>query len=515
MTAVVMDVYKKFFGVDVVTPHDDFFELGGHSLLAMQIVNELNSRCGSRLNIRDLFGNPEPASLGKLLAEQCGRTSCSSTKPASDARGAYPLSHAQQRLYVLHRMEENGTSYNIVSVFLLRPPLDPVRLETALHALARRQDTLRTVILEQNGALWQQVRDDAPVCRFHTTPLPEREACAATVQEALEPFDPARGMLRLCIRPTTEGGQCLALGMHHLLGDGWSLQILFGELMALYEKPDAALPALPIQYRDYALSQQNRDWSEAETYWRGMLRDLPDPVRLPADAPAGTPGQRFPAGAVTRMVAQGTVTRLRSYAAQRRISLATCILSLFAALISRLSRQPDMLIGMGAAGRERAELEGLIGFFVNILPIRVRIPASGSLDELMDSVNTACQAALAHQDYPFDLLVRDCVPRKDDQHNRQLVNVMFEYQRYSDLAKINTLKQNGEDIRIVDEEEWMPLIKAAPPARYDLTVYVQDEPQGCRLRAEYDSGQFTPGTVSQWLAFLELLMDKISGTPEK
>lgn len=526
LEAVVIEAFREYFGLRTVAAGDNFFELGGHSLLAIQIVNALNKKLGTNLTARDLFTNPEPRSLAVRLARRdeipatsVGHPAMPDIPPATPKEGLYPLSHAQQRLYVLHRMENGGTSYNMAFVFLLERPLDRERLAKALHALARRQEMLRTVIIEREGALWQRVREDVPpLCLFRDPAVPEQEACAAAVREALAPFDPAAGMLRLCVHPTAEGGQCLALGMHHLIGDGWSMQIFFGELMALYADPQAALPPLPMQYRDYAFAQRGRDWSGAAAYWRECLRDMPGHVALPADAPAGQsgqPGQRGPAGVATRMLARETLEKLRTFAAKRRMTLASCLLALFAALLFRLSRQDDILIGMGVAGRERKELEGLVGFFVNILPIRVRMPADGGLDELLEAVNNSCREALARQDYPFDLLVRQCAPNTAAPRENQMLNVMFEYQRYSDLAGINTLGPRAPAARIVDEEEWMPLAGgASPPARYDLTVYVQDEPRGCRLRAEYDSGRFTRGTVAQWLAFWERLMETSVGAEQ-
>ena len=446
----MIEAFREYFGLRTVAAGDNFFELGGHSLLAIQIVNALNKKLGTNLTARDLFTNPEPRSLAVRLARRdeipatsAGHPAMPDIPPATPKEGLYPLSHAQQRLYVLHRMENGGTSYNMAFVFLLERPLDRERLAKALHALARRQEMLRTVIIEREGALWQRVREDVPpLCLFRDPAVPEQEACAAAVREALAPFDPAAGMLRLCVHPTAEGGQCLALGMHHLIGDGWSMQIFFGELMALYADPQAALPPLPMQYRDYALAQRGRDWSGAAAYWRECLRDMPGHVALPADAPAGQsgqPGQRGPAGAATRMLARETLEKLRTFAAKRRMTLASCLLALFAALLFRLSRQDDILIGMGVAGRERKELEGLVGFFVNILPIRVRMPADGGLDELLEAVNNSCREALARQDYPFDLLVRQCAPKTAAPRENQMLNVMFEYQRYSDLAGINTL----------------------------------------------------------------------------
>lgn len=526
-------IWQRFFDLPSISPEDNFHDLGGHSLLAMQIVNALNETLALRLTLRDFLTHPEP----RLLAAQLAASTVSAsghnarldedTPPELAAKetpdGFYPLSHAQQRLYIVQHMHENDTSYNVVFVFRLSRPLDAGRLRCALHTLARRQDILRTSIVEKDGLPLQYVSDDAmPLCESHSHPLPWQKACATVVSEALAPFAMTGPMARLVLCPTDDGGQCAALGMHHLLGDGWSLQILFDELMALYANKEAVLPPLPVQYRHFAWWQRQRRWEEPTAYWSRVLRHLPPSLHLPVDAPraphthgpkANNDSDHGPVGMVTRLLDPATVAALRTFATVRRISLAACILALFAALLSRLCRQEDMLIGMGVAGRERTELEHLVGFFVNILPIRVRMPESGLLDELVNTVNESCLEALSRQDYPFDLLVRHCAPQNAVQ--RQMVNVMFEYQRYRDVAGLNSpttlevLREESltENVEVVDATQWMPLARAAtPPARYDLTLYAQDEPQGLLLRAEYDSTRYTEQAAAQWLSMLETLM---------
>lgn len=506
-------LFCEFFSRKALAPEDTFFSLGGHSLLAMQMVNALRRRHGWKLRVSDLLAHPDPHGLGAFLASLPRDGSSSLAGDRSRAapvspHALYPLSHAQQRLYVQHNMGKADTAYNMVFLFVLASPLDAARLRKALDTLARRQDMLRTVLLEVDGELRQAVRDEAlPACFLHVQPLPERDAVTCAAREIAAPYDLTKGMIRLSVRPTTEGGQCVALGMHHLAGDGWSMQILFGELLSLYADPSASLPPLPLQYREWALEQQNREWSAAVSYWREVLRDAPACLRLPAGGKASRCQE-----VIVRTVAPAVAERLRLFAVRGKFSLASCLLALLAALFFRLSRQDDLVIGMGVAGRERAELEGLIGFFVNMLPIRIRKPSDGSLETLLAAVQAACSGALAWQDYPFDLLVRQCLPRSEKQSGAQLFSVVFEYQRYSDLKNISTVKSGDvPPMRIVDEAEWLPLLgEAAPQPRFDLTVYAQDMPEGLLLRAEYDGGLFTRDDVAQWLVIWETLMARVS-----
>jgi hypothetical protein len=324
-------------------------------------------------------------------------------------------------------------------------------------------------------------------------------------EDAILPFDLRQApLLRVRICLMADGPAYLSLVMHHVIGDGWSMQIFFGELMTLYAGQQETLAPLDIQYRDYALWQQHRDWGNDASYWRETLRGAPSHIALPTDAP--TSGLKT-AGVVQKMVPPELLADLRDYARRKGVSLATCILTLFAALLYRLTRQQDMVIGMGVAGRERVELEGLIGFFINILPIRVRMDDDTELAEVLEQVHRASLEALERQNYPFDLLVRDISSERGGRQT--LLNVMFEYQRYGDLQRINGLAdlQNPlacTSVELADlADESMP---PGPQAKYDLTLFVQDLPHGCRLKAEFDHAVLTAETVTTWLAYLEMFM---------
>ena len=519
MEALVLAIFRTFFEDETLGLDDNFFDWGGHSLLAMQIVNALNVRLGLTLTVRALFTHPEARTLAayvrSLDAVHAPEARTTAAIPALPARadGLYPLSHAQQRLYVLQQTEGGAEAYSMLFLLRCAWPLEETRLRRALSLLLRRHEVLRTSFMLHHGELRQQVHTEVPVpCVFHPAAASDKEACLRTLHEAMQPFAlDSVPLLRVSACPAPDGGMYVAFGMHHIIGDGWSLQIFFGELMRLYRDSTAALPPLPVQYRDYACWQQGRDWTEAAAYWRGRLKNVPEHIALPADAmPAAGP---HPAGVVSRVLPAAVLAQVRAYAAGERVSLATCLLTLFAALLRRLSRQSDMLIGMGVAGRERKELEGLIGFFVNILPIRITFQTDEEFRDCLHRVEAACTEALARQDYPFDLLVRECAPASGAERGRQLLNIMFEYQRYSDVRGINTLQEQQETqaSRSIPPEEWMPLTgMQGPAAKYALTLFVQDEPQGCRLRAEYDSALFTGAAVEQWLATLEKLIDRVS-----
>ncbi|MBW7900226.1 MAG: amino acid adenylation domain-containing protein [Rhodocyclaceae bacterium] len=517
LDAQVLLAYRQLFGNAAIGAGDSFFDLGGHSLLGLQIVNQLARQTGRELSIRDLFDHPTPAALAAFIAAAAGGLRRIVRQPAA-ADGRYPLSHAQQRLYVLHHTEGGAAAYNMPFVFRVATPLDEAalsRLRRALTRLCERHESLRTAFVEADGQLWQAVGDVAPP-EFTVEDLVAlgaagpAQALAAFREDAARPFDLRQApLLRLRVCRLADGSALVALVMHHIVGDGWSMQIFFGEWLALYADESAELPPLAVQYRDYAVWQATRDWSEERAYWLTQLRDAPARIALPPEAAPAAPGQA--AGVVVRTLPADLMADARRLARCKGISLATLFLTLFLALLYRLTRQRDLLLGMGVAGRERQELEGLIGFFVNILPIRISMDDETELDALIDRVHRTCLEALERQDYPFDLLVRE-VASGQGRPRESLVNVMFEYQRYGDLQGINRLDAQHGPLAASPVEINEPGAdeggRPGTPAKYDLTLFVQDEPAACRLKAEFDPAALGGRTVAGWLAYLEQFLRK-------
>ncbi|EXJ13522.1 non-ribosomal peptide synthetase [Imhoffiella purpurea] len=516
LQGLVLGVFRDLFQQPDLTPDDSFFDLGGHSLLGLQIVNRLTGLCRRRLSIRDLFDHPTPADLSARL-----RTAPRTADPIVQDPGAgpWPLSHDQQRLYVLHQMDGGALAYNMPFAFAVSGPFEVERFRRALNGVIERHQVLRTAFVEEDGMLRQAVRDDwRPPIAMDEAQVDRTGALARFRADMATPFDlsvPPPLRIRICRIGPEE--HLLGLVMHHICGDGWSMQILFGELLSLYsaaeDRPEGLRP-LAVQYRDYALWQQERDWSAEAAYWRERLSGVPARIRLPLDkAPPREP--RRPSAAELLELDAVLMTRLRDLAAARGVSLATLFLALFAALLHRLTGQADLLIGVGVAGREREELEDLVGFFVNILPIRLRMDAETEFEALLAETHKAMLEALERQDYPFDLLVRELSPDRGGGRG-ELVNVMFEYQRYFDLDRINRIGETGglriEPLDLDGTADASP----GPRARYDLTLFVQDDPHGCRLRAEYDAELLTDRTVRAWLGHLEQFMRMLAaqdGTP--
>lgn len=503
---LVAEVFSQVFGRPMTDRRAGFLELGGHSLLAIKAVNRLAEHTGVRLAMRDFYASPSLADLARLL-EAARKPAASGIPPAPPAE-AYPTSHSQQRLYLLHQLEGGSGAYNMTFAFRCDGGLDVSALSQALFRLCERHEPLRTGFEERAGEIMQRV---APIARpvVVEDDLRERadawdETLRLARRETSAPFDLARPpLLRARVLRVGSDESLLLLVLHHIVGDGWSSRILVRELGALYAEacggPAANLSPLPLTYKDYALWQRGQRWSGAAEFWRDRLAGAPPRVDLPTDHPL--PETQSYRGATCYLeLPPGVLAGLKAMARSRGATVAAAGLAVFAALLYRLTRQGDLLLGMGVAGRERAGLEGLIGFFVNVLPIRLILDDDTELESLVDQARDAVFQALDQRDYPFDLLVRDLAPTR--QGNRQpLINVVFEYQNFGQLGQDGPglpLRQDHAD----QIQSRLATLVESQTAKHDLLVFLLDDGGQGQLQIEYDTDILDPATVQAWLGYL-------------
>jgi amino acid adenylation domain-containing protein len=531
MERTVAAIFADVFGKPVNDRDASFLDLGGHSLLAIKVVNRIASATGVRLAMRDFFSAPTVAGLAALTAQSKGTRE--TIARIADAP-SYPASHAQARLYLAHQMasasEAGAAAYNIPFILPFSGALDTNALRTALRNLALRHETLRTAFSEEEGRIVQRVSAEIEpalaVDDVSAASDPRAECLRLARHEAATPFTLAHApLIRLrAVRlaapaPGVAENWLLIAVVHHIVCDGWSMQILPRELGAFYQAAtggkSAGLPSLPVAYRDFAAWQNSRDWTGSSAYWRQHLAGAPQCIALPADRPA-TAGHSHRGDTVARTLPAAVANGLTSYARAHGVSTGTVGLALFASLLYRLTRQDDMVIGMGVTGRDRAEVEGLVGFFVNVLPVRVGLGDDTEFEPLVRQVHASMLAALDHRDYPFDLLVRALAPRRVG--NRQpLINVVFEYQHFDDLNSprpgqdVFTKPQNATT---AFEEALVEAIRT-PTAKHDLLLFFIERPSGCELVLEYDSDLFDRGTAERWIDYLAQFASMVASQPEQ
>ncbi|HEV7216896.1 MAG TPA: condensation domain-containing protein, partial [Chloroflexota bacterium] len=385
--------------------------------------------------------SPEGREQLMHLLKERGRAESRSIQPRPPSSAMPPCSFAQQRLWFLEQLDPGNPSYSIGSAVIVRGVVDEDALGHSLNAVVQRQEALRTSIVTANGEPVQLVASrlqvPLPVVDLCDRPAMERlpEAMRLGQDDARRPFDLTNAsLMRAMLLRLGDEEHVLCLTMHHIVTDGWSLRVFFGELMALYEARLALRPsplaALPVQYADFALWQRERlrgaVLEEHLAYWRRRLATLPE-LDLPTDRPR--PADRTYEGSSVDTALDAELTdRLRSLARQERTTLFMVLLAAFQALLGRYSGQIDFAVGTPVAGRDRPELEGIIGFFVNTLALRADLAGNPSFRELLGRVRTTTLDAYAHQELPFEKLVEELQPERRTDQN-PLVQVMFSLQQ--------------------------------------------------------------------------------------
>ena len=413
LEALVADAFEETLGARRLGRDAHFFDLGGHSLLATRAVARLRRLAGVDVPLRALFDAPTVHGLAAVLATVLRGGGVPSPRIPRARRGdRAPVSFQQERMWFLDRFEAGGSTFSITAALRLAGELDMAALERALGELARRHETLRTRFESEDGRPVQVVEPPRPAflapVDLTGAPDPQRELRIRVEAEAAAPFDLARGPVwRALLLRLDPRLHALVMTLHHIVTDGWSMGVLVRELGALYEAASpghgAALPEPPIQYADYAIWQ--RRWlagAELErqlAYWRRQLDGVP-PLELPADRPR-LAAQSHAGARVRGRLDPDLTDRLRRLARAEGATLHMVLLAAYALILARWSGQDDFAVGMPVANRTHEETEGLIGFFVNTLALRVQPGGAGTtFRDLLARVRESALGAYAHQDVP-------------------------------------------------------------------------------------------------------------------
>ncbi len=411
---------------------DDFFELGGHSLLATQLVSRVREAFNVTLPLARLFETPTVEALARAI-DEARASGLAGGAPIRRAdlveRVGAPLSFSQQRLWFLQELDPASAAYNISGILALSGELRPEVLAAALAEIARRHEVLRTVFAMTGTGPVQVVLPPAPrqpaLVDLGGLPEARREAEMAALAggEARRPFDLATGpLMRETLVRLAPAEHRLIVVLHHIVSDAWSLGVTLDELAAHYrallEGGPAALPALRIQYSDYA-GAQRRELSGASlerlmAWWRGQLAGVPV-LEVPTDHPR-PPSLSDRGAALPVSFPPELVRALRGVCRAEGVTLFMILLGAFAVLLRRYTGQNDFAVGSPIANRDRRELEPLIGCFVNTLALRVRLDGDPGFHELLGRVRRTTLGAYEHQGMPFEKLVEELAPGRDRAH---------------------------------------------------------------------------------------------------
>ncbi|MFJ9442403.1 amino acid adenylation domain-containing protein [Kitasatospora sp. NPDC101235] len=489
---LIAAVWADVLGVPEVGADDNFFHLGGDSLTAVRVVGR----------VFDVFGMVSPYTIfdAPTLAEFAAAVSSAAggERPELVRAGAdeAPLSKFQRGLWFLDQWNPDAPTYVVPWVFRFSGPVDPELLRRALAGVVARHESLRTTFeLAEDGP--RQVVHPAVELPFTLTETTADRVDALVAEAALEPFDLERGPLVRARVFRAGGATTLLLLLHHIVWDEGSLAVLEAELQELYaaaaEGRPADLPELAVQYGDYAAWQYQDDTAERQLdYWREQLRDAPTAPALEPDHPR--PEEQAFRGAFHRFTMPGPVAEaVRALARSEDATPFMVLLAGLALTLHRRSGQRDLVLGSPVNVRGRAELDGLIGYFVNLLPLRLKLEEGASFRELVRHVREVSIGGYRHQEVPFDDIANAVLDERPEDRN-PLCQVLLE------------LHPLDPRPFTVGGHEVTRALHSNPVSRFDLSVSVDDLGTGFTGRFEYDSDLFAAATMAglceEWLGTL-------------
>ncbi len=508
-------IWSDALRIERIGRHDNFFALGGHSLLGAKIAAKLRQLLRRDISPTLVFAAPTVAEFAQRVAK-IAPESRNKRMPRADRNAPLRASFAQQRLWFVAQMRGVSEAYHLPLELAMSGPLDVPALRSALNALVARHESLRTRFEAVDGEAYQRI--DPPGAAFAllehdlSALSPEAQPQALEpllLEESRRPFDLARGpLIRGVLVRRGADDHVLVLTMHHIVSDGWSMGVLAQELSALYSAQRRGerdpLPALPIQYADYAAWQRERlqgERLERElAYWRDTLRGAPALLELPTDRKRPVE-QDYRGGLLDIEIDAALTSELKALSLRTGTTLFMAVLAAWSVVLSRLSGQEEVVIGTPVANRNRSEIGGLIGFFVNTLALRVRLDDAPTVSELLTRVKAIALSAQEHQELPFEQVVEQVNPTRSLSYG-PLFQVMFAWQSNEAMGF------DFDALRV--EQMRMP----HTVAKYDLTLSLHESENGIVGGLEYASSLFDRETVERYAGYLREVLRGMVARPE-
>jgi amino acid adenylation domain-containing protein len=511
-TDKVIGYWKDVLKLDRINPEDNFFELGGHSLMASQVLNRVNQAFGIGMNFEDFFENGTVTELANLIDKKRQTPLLTTALVRAEAGQAhYPVSGAQRRIWILDQLQPGGTVYNNAVSFVLEGPLNQPLLQRAFAAVVERHENLRTTFLNVDGEPKQVIHPVAAspfVLTLHdlsgTEDQQARTLGLASAQNN-QPFDLAVGpLLRGSLVRHTADRHVLLLTIHHIVSDEWSMHLLFNELVLLYNgyqtDSPAYVPTLPIQYKDFAVWQEQERQAgkldEARQYWHDRFSGEIPVLEFPIDHPRPTV-RTYQGRTITKTMSAEWLHQLRTFSDEQSSTLFMTLLAGLNALLYRYTGQTDLVIGSPVAGRTHQDVEHLIGVFINTVALRTSVSPDESFADLLQKVRKNTPADLSHQQYPFDQLLTE-LPIPRDTTRSPLFDVFLNVKNMSAVAEDQaamglTLKPFRVDV---------------PTSKFDISLLVTIHGAGLQL-----ANLFSAERMERMLAHFEQLLDQACVRP--
>jgi amino acid adenylation domain-containing protein len=508
------EIWQHYFGFETIGIKDDFFELGGDSLKAVSLGLLIQKAFGKEIPVSEFFRNPTIAGLSKYI---------SGTESSSDLLGQgvlaieekeyYPLSSAQRRLYVLQHMEEINTAYHISTVLIWKGTVNLEKLQSVLSGLIKRHSSFRTSFHVIHGKPVQRIHKEVPFkleMYQESKELPGEihndsgMGVKKTLGNFIQPYDLKKlPLLKIGFLLREQGHHLFMIDMHHIISDGISIEIFVRELLELYS--DRNPSPIPIRYHDYAHWEKQRDkgktWegSKEEAFWLEELKELPV-LNILGDYPRPAL-QSFEGSSLYFEITDPELIGLRQFLYSGGVTLFMVLFAIFNIFLSRISRSSDIIVGTPVGGRHHANLEGVIGMFVNMLGLRSQPDPGKAFSGFLSELRDKTLKAFDNQDYPYEKLVEKIKMERDPSRN-PLFDVVFGFQKLDEKPFENQSLQ----LQTFEQE--------SSTSKFDLTLQGWETEGKVLFYFEYRNKIFRKDTIERFIRFFRQIVSEVISRPE-
>lgn len=470
-----------------------FFELGGNSLKAMMLINSINKEFSVQLLIRDIFQHQTIRSLATLISSNENHDYVSI--PRADKRESYPLSTAQHRMYFLYELDKTSTTYNIPGVFEISEEVEVSRLEPIFYQLIKHHESLRTVFDLKNEGASQRVIDDFKF-NISVENIAESEVNLA-LQNCIRPFDLATEIpFRVSLLDVEFGTSLLVVDMHHIVSDGVSMKTLLSDFWRLYQ--GYKLSPLALQYTDFAIWQQSDEYkqliSEAQEYWKGIYQDELSELMLPYDY-SRTSYRSDRAISYKFSLSATQVVGLQQISNENNVTVSSLFLSVLLIMLHKVSGNEDIVVGTATAGRLHADLENMVGMFVNTLALRNNLKASESFETIVSKVHDTVMSALDNQLYQYEDLI-DLIGLERNTSRNPIFDVFYLFTEQSSVSSTDSPIKPYQG-------------KTHLTSKFDLSMEVLSSQDGIDIEFLARKDLFKESSIARFSSFIIMIIDQV------
>ncbi|MGH1392468.1 MAG: amino acid adenylation domain-containing protein [Trichormus sp.] len=511
---LLLNIWQNILNLNSVGITDNFFALGGHSLLVIRLVSQIQQVFGVDISLRQIFENPTIAELATLIDSSRLNTYLSNSIPVRESTDKILLSFAQQRLWMLSQIEPENPSYNVAAALRLTGDVNVHILTQSLQEIIQRHEVLRTRFVNVNGqgiaVIATEINFHIPVVDLSFLPPSQQQKLVQELaqEESQQPFNlEISSLLRAKLLYLNTHEYILLLTMHHIITDGWSINVFAQEMASIYQAfsqgQSSPLQPLKIQYADFAVWQRSQSdkFKYQVEYWRQQLESAPELLDLPTDYPRPAI-QTFRGQRHSFTISEELTEKIKQLGQETHTTLFMVMFSALSILLHRYSQQEKIVIGSPVANRHYPGTEGLIGFFVNTFALLISLEDNPTVAELLPRVREMVLSAYSHQDVPFEQVVEELKLGRSLSH--------------SPLFQVMLVVENAPTQPIeIPGLRWSPLEIDGGTAKFDLTLMIAETDAGLQGKWEYNCDLFTETTIHRFTEHFQNILLGMTSEPSQ